>query len=114
MSKDNLVVDELPDPGSLMANWEDRIRMLEHEMSIQQGRMPKSKFRRVFWLIYNWFYMSAPIIGGVAAIFGEDPWKTTVILLVFLFMAQKSITDFSSKIAQGPRPHRSLLMKDHR
>ena len=97
-----------------MANWEDRISLLEYEMGIQQGRMPKSKFRRAFWFIYHWLYITAPIIGGAAAIFGEDPWKNSVILMVFLLMAQKLINDFAAKIAQGPKPHRSILMKDHR
>ena len=29
MSKDNVLVDELPDQASLMANWETRISLLE-------------------------------------------------------------------------------------
>ena len=114
MSRDSVLVDELPDGTSLASNWEYRISMLEHEMGTQQGRMPKSNIRRAFWFFYDGLYILAPIIGGATAILGEDPWKTPVILMVFLLMASKSITVFLAKIGQGPRPHRSILMKDHR
>ena len=114
MSKDDLLVDELPDPSSLMANWETRIRLLEHEVGVLQGRVPKSKIRRMFWFFYYGFLTVTPIIGGAAAIFGEDPWKTPVVVAIFLFVASKTLSDFFSKISQGPRPHRSILMKDHR
>ena len=114
MSKDNVLVDELPDQASLMANWETRISLLEHEVAVLQGRVPKSKIRRMFWFVYYGFLTATPIIGGAAAILGEDPWKTPVIVAIFLFVASKTLSDFFSKMGQGPRPHRSILMKDHR
>ena len=79
MSKEDLLVDEIPDQGSLTANWEYRISLLEHDVSVLQGRVPKSLIRRVFWLLFNGFQIATPIVGGYAAIFGEDPWKTTVV-----------------------------------
>ena len=114
MSKDSVPVDEPPDGASLVSNWEYRISMLEHEMGIQQGRMPKNKIRRMFWFIYNGLFITVPIIGGAAAIYGEDPWKTTVVAAAFAFLVGKTLVDFSSKVSQGPRPHRSILVKDHR
>ena len=114
MNKNNLLADELPDQASLMANWEDRISLLEHNVAVLQGRMPKNKVRRAFWFLYNGFLTVTPIIGGATAIFVEDPWKTPVILIVFLLMTNKSIRDFLGRIDQGPRPHRSIIMKDHR
>ena len=114
MSKDNLVVDELPDEANLVANWEYRISLLEHEVGILQGRVPKSKIRRSFWLFINSSLIIAPIIGGIIAIFGEDPRKTPVVAAAFGIVVGKTLVDFFSKIGQGPRPHRSILMKDHR
>ena len=46
MSKDDLPADEVPDKASLMANWETRISLLEHDVSVLQGKVPKSKIRR--------------------------------------------------------------------
>ena len=114
MSKDNVLVDELPDQASLMANWETRINLLEHEVALLQGRVPKSKIRRTCWFFLNGFLIVTPIIGGAAAILVEDPWKTPVVVAIFLFVASKTLSDFFSKISRGPRPHRSILMKDHR
>ena len=114
MGKNDVLVDELPDPASLMANWENRISLLEHEVGMLQGRVPKSKMRRMFWFFYYGFLTATPIIGGAAAIFGEDPWKTPVVVAIFLLVANKSLTDFFSKIGQGPRSHRSIVLEDHR
>ena len=79
MSKDDLLADEVSDQASLMANWETRISLLEHDVSVLQGKVPKSKIRRAFWLFFNGFLIATPIVGGCAAIYGEDPWKTTVV-----------------------------------
>ena len=114
MSKDDLLVDELPDPSSLMANWETRIRLLEHEVGVLQGRVPKSKIRRMFWFFFNGSLVIIPLLGGAVAIYAEDPWKTPAVAAAFGILVGKTLTDFFSKISQGPRPHRSILMKDHR
>ena len=114
MSKEDILVDELPDQPNLFANWEHRISLLEHEVGLLQGRVPKSKVRRVFWLLFNGFYMATPIIGGYAALYGEDPWKTTIVAGAFGIIVGRTLVEFSTKIGQGPRPHRSILMKDHR
>ncbi len=73
MSKDDILVDEIPDQGSLTANWEYRISLLEHDVSLLQVRVPKSKIRRAFWLLFNGCLVATPIVGGYAAIYGEDP-----------------------------------------
>ena len=57
MSKDNVMVDELPDQVSLVANWETRISLLEHDVSVLQGRVPKSKIRGTFWLLFSSPYL---------------------------------------------------------
>ena len=114
MSEDNVVVDEFPDEANLVANWQYRISLLEHQVGILQGRAPKSKIRRTFWLLLNSFLIITPIIGGIVAIFGEDPWKTPVVAAMFGIVVGKTLVDFFLKIGQGPRPHRSILMKDHR
>ena len=114
MSKDDLLADEVSDQASLMANWETRISLLEHDVSVLQGKVPKSKIRRAFWLFFNGFLIATPIVGGYAAIYGEDPWKTTVVAGAFGIIVGKTLVDFFSKIAQGPRPHLSILLKDHR
>ena len=71
MSKDNVVVDELPDEANLVANWEYRISLLEHDVSVLQGRVPKSKIRRTFWLLSTGLLIATPIVGGTAAIYGR-------------------------------------------
>ena len=114
MSKDNLVVDELPDEAHLAANWEYRISLLEHDVAVLQGRVPKSNIRRTFWLLFNGWLIATPIVGGTAAIYGEDPWKTPIVAAAFGIVVGKILVDFFSKIHQGPRPHRSILLKDHR
>ena len=38
MGKDDVLVDELPDPASLVANWENRISLLEHEVGMLPGQ----------------------------------------------------------------------------
>ena len=114
MSKDDLLADEVSDQASLMANWETRISLLEHDVSVLQGKVPKSKIRRAFWLFFNGFLIATPIVGGCAAIYGEDPWKTTVVAGAFGIIVGKTLVDFFSKIAQGPRLHLSILLKDHR
>ena len=114
MSKDNLLAEEPPDQASLIANWEDRIRILEHDVAVLQDRMPKSKKRRVFWFLKTGFLIALPIIGGVTAFFVEEPWKTPVLIIIFLLLTGKSIQDFGAKIDLGPRLHRSILFKDHR
>ena len=114
MSKDDLLADELPDQASLAANWEYRISLLEHDVSVLQGKVPNGKIRRAFWLLFNGFLIATPIVGGYAAIYGEDPWKTTVVAGAFAIIVGRTLTEFFSRIGQGPRPHRSILLKDHR
>ena len=71
MSKDNLVVDELPDEANLAANWEYRISLLEHNVAVLQGRVPKSKIRV---LALNQRIVDCHAYRrGTAAIYGEDP-----------------------------------------
>ena len=114
MNKDDLLADEIPDQASLAANWEYRISMLEHDVSVLQGRVPKSKIRRAFGLLFNGSLVATPIVGGLAAIYGEDPWKTTVVAGAFGIIVGKTLVEFFNRISQGPRPHRSILLKDHR
>ena len=114
MSKDDLLVDEAPDQASLAANWEYRISLLEHDVSVLQGKVPKGMIRRVFWLLFSGFLIATPIIGGYTAIFGEEPWKTTVVAGAFGIIVGKTVVEFFTRISQGPKPHRSILLQDHR
>ena len=114
MSKTDLLVDEIPNQATLMANWETRIGLLEHDIAVLQGRVPKSKIRRTFWLLINGILIAIPIVGGYFAIYGEDPWKTTVVAGAFAALVGKTLTEFFSRIGQGPRPRQSILLKDHR
>ena len=57
--------------ASLAANWEYRISLLEHDVSVLQGKVPKGKIRRAFWLLFNGFLIATPIVGGYAAIYGR-------------------------------------------
>ena len=114
MSKDDLLADEIPDQASLAANWEYRISLLEHDVSVLQGKVPKGKIRGAFWLLFKGFLVATPIVGGYAAIYGEDPWKTTVVAGAFAIIVGKNLVDFFSRIGEGPRPHQSILLKDHR
>lgn len=114
MNKDDLLADEIPDQGSLATNWEYRISMLDHDVSVLRGTVPKGKIRRVFWLLFNGSLVATPIVGGYAAIYGEDPWKTTVVAGAFGIIVGKTLVEFFTKISQGPRPHRSILLKDQR
>ena len=114
MSKDDLLVDEIPDQGNLATNWEYRISLLEHDVSVLQSKVPKGKIRRAFWLLFNSFLIATPVIGGYTAIFGEDPWKTTVVSGAFGIIVGKTLVEFFTRISQGPAPHWSILLKDHR
>ena len=76
--------------------------------------MPKSKIRRMFWFINNSLWVFVAIAGGVAAIFGEDPWKALIVSGAFGAIATKTLMDFSAKLTRGPRPHLSILFKDYR
>ena len=100
--------------SELMVNHEDRLNQLEHQVGILQNRMPKSKTRRVFWLVSSTLWLVAPIIGGLVAFFGEDPWKGPIVTGAFGILIGRAISNFAITISQSPLPHRSLLVDDHR
>ena len=106
--------NEIPGLADLLVNYEDRLNQLEYQVDILQKRPPKSRIRRVFWWIYSVSWLVVPIIGGIASIFGEEPWKDLVVIGAFGCFIGKTITDFALTVSQGPRPHRSMLMDDHR
>lgn len=98
----------------LLMNHETRLLLLEHDMGTLQNRMPKSKMRRVFWLSGYLIQLGFPILGVWAALFLDEPWKTTLVLSAFGALVSKSLAQFFDTLSSGPRPHRSLLIKDHR
>ena len=76
--------------------------------------MPMSKWRRAFWWYRNLFALSVPIVGGVAAYFVDAPWGTPVVIGAFGFIIGTSTVQFFQRVDLGPRPHKSILMDDHR
>ena len=105
---------DTPDIATILVTHEDRLNQLEYEVGVLQGRMPKSKLRRVFWWMRSTLLLAVPIVGGVAALFVDDPWKQPIVVAAFGFVIGKTVTDFARFVSQGPRPHRSVLMEDHR
>lgn len=106
--------DGLPELGTLLTNHENRLNQVEYELGILQGRMPKSKVRQGFWWLYSIFWVAVPIIGGLATLIGEDPWKESIAFGAFGILIGKTVSGFVMTAAQGPRPHRSLLIDDYR
>ena len=109
-----MVHNEIPGPADLLVNHEDRLNQLEYQVGMLQKRPPKSRIRRVFWGIDSALWLVVPIIGGVVSIFGEGPWKDPVVIGAFGYVIGKTVTDFARMLSQGPRPHKSLLIDDHR
>ena len=106
--------NEIPELGDLLANHEDRLNQLEYQVGILQNRPPKSRLRRVFWSMSHALWLIVPIVGGVVSLFGEEPWKDPLVAGAFGCIIGKTVTDFARMVSQGPRPHRSLLLKDNR
>ena len=104
--------NHLPTLRELVANHENRLTHLEHEVGLLQKRMPKGKLRRAFWWVLSTFWLVVPIAGGIAALFGEDPLRTTVVAIVFGLIIGKSTSEFFMTIARRPRLHRSLMEGD--
>ena len=100
--------------ATLLVNHEDRLNQIEHQVGKLQGRMPMSKIRRLIWWPYTATFLMAPVIGGWVALFGQEPWKDEVVIAAFLILSGKTFSDFIGRSIQGSRPHRSLIMKDHR
>lgn len=109
-----MLEDNLPNFPSLLVNHEDRLNLLEHQVGLLQKRMPKSKPRRVFLLLISMFLIAVPIVGAAASTFIEDRWKAMVVVAAFGILIGRTISEFYMRILQGPRPHQSLLLKDHR
>ena len=76
--------------------------------------MPSSKLRRVFWWMRFTLLLAVPIVGGAATLFVDDPWKQPIVVVAFGFLIWETVTDFARLVSQGTRPHRSVLMEDHR
>ena len=100
--------------AELIVNQEARLIQLEHDVSILQKRMPKSKMRRVFWWLSSTLWLLIPIVGGIVSFFGEEPWKGIIVIGAFGVVVGKTVSDFARMASQGPRPHRSLLVEDYR
>ena len=109
-----MVEDNLPDHANVSANHEHRILLLEHDVAVLQGRVPKSKTRRVFWFLIHFLVVAVPIVGGTAALFGKDPWRDPIVFGAFGVLVGRSLTDLFLRVAQGTYPHRSLLLNDYR
>ena len=109
-----MVSENFPGLGALLINHENRLNQIEHEVGILQGRMPKSKARRVFWWACSMFWLAVPIAGGLASLRGEDPWKQPVVFAAFGVLIGKAASSLVTTVARGPRPHKSLLVDDHR
>lgn len=106
--------DYIPGLAMLLTNHENRLNQLEYALAKLQGRMPKSTVRQLFWWMSSIFWIAIPIIGGLASLLGEEPWKASVVLVAFGALIGKALSSFASIVAQGPRPHKSLLVEDHR
>ena len=87
----------------MVVNHENRLNQLEYKVDVLQGRMPKSKLRQVFWWIYYGSLLAVPIVGGAAALFGNDPWNRLIVVAVFGIFMGKNVTEFARLVSQGPR-----------
>lgn len=106
--------DDFPGLGALLTNHENRLNQIEYELGTLQGRMPKSKVRRVFWWVCSMLWLAVPVAGGLASLIGEDPWKQPVVFAAFGVLMGKAVSSFVTTVARGPRPHKSLLVDDYR
>lgn len=100
--------------ANLLVNHENRLNQIEHEVGILEGRMPKSKLRRLVWWPYTAVFLLAPVVGAWATLFGQEPWKDGVIIFAFLILSGRAYSEFLGRIAKGPRPHRSMIRENHR
>ena len=107
--------DEIPDETTLLVNHENRILQLEHQIAALEGRMPKSRIRRIFWWISSLFPLVMMWIGLLGTFLGPTHELGAIFLLIgFGTAVTKASLDIGSRRALGPRPHKSLLVKDHR
>lgn len=106
--------DYIPGFAMLLTNHENRLNQIEYELAKLQGRMPKSKVRQLFWWVSSMFWIAIPIIGGLASLLGEEPWKEPVVFVAFGALIGKALSNFATIVGQGPRSHKSLLIEDHR
>ena len=72
--------------AALLMSHENRLNQIEHEVGILEGRMPKSKLRRLVGWPYSLLYLLAPIVGAWAAIFGQEPRKEGVVICAFFIL----------------------------
>ena len=100
--------------AELLINHENRLNLIEHEMGMLEGRMPKSRLRRLVWWPYTAVLLLTPVVGAWVALFGQEPWKVIVLVIAFFILSGKAYSDFVGRVIQGPRAHRSILMEDHR
>ena len=107
-----MVRNHPPTLRELVVNHENRLDQLEHEVGQLQNRMPAGKLRGAFWWGLSTFWLVVPIAGGIAALFGEDPFRTTVVAIAFGLIIGRSTSEFFMTIARRPRPHRSLMAGD--
>ena len=106
--------NETPDPLTLLVNHENRLNLIEYEIGILQNRMPMNPWRRVIWWMVSLLTLAVPIIGGYAVFFVDDPWKTVIAAGAFGSLAGGAVTRFVTLASKGSRPHRSVLVEDHR
>ena len=109
-----MVSNNTPDLPDLLANYENRLNQIEYDVGMLQGRMPKSPWRRVGWWVSSLVMLAVPIGGGYAVLFTDDPWKTMIAISALGWLTGGAITRFVRLASRGARPHRSLLMEDHR
>ena len=98
----------------IMANHEIRLSQLEHQVSLLEGRMPLGKWRRVVWWIHSLWVLLVPIVGAIVALLVNEPWGRWVVAVALGVVIGRAGMEFLNRVASGPRPHRSILMEDHR
>ena len=113
-SEDSMTQNDPPNLQSLLVNHEKRLNLIEYDVGKLQDRMPMNKFGQAVWWIVSLWMLAVPIIGGYAVLFMEDPWKTMIAAGAFGLFAGRNVIGFVKSASHGPRPHRSVLVEDHR
>ena len=72
-----------PEPLGLteiIANHENRLNQLEHDVSLLEERMPMEQWRQMFWWIRALWLFLLPTVGAVVTLFFiDEPWARYVI-----------------------------------
>lgn len=106
--------EDAPIELRVLANHEYRLALAEHDIAGLQGRIPKRWWKRILWFLPNLMLLAAPIVGGYAALFNEGHTRNLILFTVLAFLMGNSLMNFYWRVALGSRPHRSILVEDHR